>query len=307
MFKQPLKNFYKTNKSLISNLGLFQQRSLHTKVVNILDSGSFIAELRHDMNYNESKEVYTKRSWQEFNALLNPDIFCMYVDKATLKNGYLSPGHIASFLTDSNNNRIINSSFMSLRNGVRVPNKTLKFKLHDGVERQNSIWKVDFIESKEEIEDYFFKRAVADISPKMRSKRYLIGVPIIDLIPSLQKVKEFSSVEEARELLLARIEEVKEKFKDAEYILCDGYMDDEFVKRVNCIVGFYESLFIQGTMQNPSPQMAAWSYLKLLYGPLVRDELIRGTEFRKELEERSNDDNLEVIDRPNDNDYTFKP
>jgi len=83
------------------------------------------------------------------------------------------------------------------------------------------------------------------------------------------------------------------------FILLDGSVNGVKFKAMNCVTGFYGRHLLQSTTINPSPQMAAWSYLCHVYGDILRNELIENTRFKgvRVAIERHFDDKLEEISK----------
>ena len=93
-------------------------RTLFAAILNKTDFGC-VQSLKNDQKPDETKESYKIRSLNELKQLMKSNQFYIYVDKATLK-GFIYPGHIACFVTSSQNSSIICSSFISLRNGEKI-------------------------------------------------------------------------------------------------------------------------------------------------------------------------------------------
>jgi len=268
-------------------------RQLHIEIRNHLQSDAYAALLTNDISEEEPKENYINRSFAELQTqCLKPDYFYMYVQKGVLKKEEGAPplpGHIASFATDKQK-AIISDSVISLRRSRNIKDLYQDRKLYykfghknETKERENLISKIKFLSIEEELEKHFFQSAQPD--PEVISKRFLFAIPL-------------SQVPGGIELLQQRVSQTKESLSSKDYILCDGlikYTDgrpDEAVASQNCVTAFYRSAGVTGTVVNPSPQMAAWSYQKFLLGEAERDELIKDLEFRVPRIERNQDDEL---------------
>lgn len=268
----------------------FGSRSIHYKAVNEFSDKTIVATLQNNMNQAENKSEYCKRSLEELQKQLKEDMFYIYVDKASIekpksqmiKEPIIIPGHIASFLTNSEK-KIIPESFISLRNHKKIDNKYLKFTLphiSNNKERIYPVSTIHFLTFESEFSNHFFKNATPDVLAEDDKKRFLLGVCTSKLPCGVR-------------VLLKHIESVKDQLTTKEYILCDGYIGEEFVKSMNCVSGFYEGVNVQGNEPNPSPQMAAWSYIKMLLGPEQRDNLINSSGLRTHgADIRTHDDNL---------------
>lgn len=263
----------------------FGRRSLHSKLLTSIPEGASLTRLTNDIAEGESLQAYLDRSWNDFTNRLKPDHFCIYVARASLKNGQLVAGHVASCLTDdSEKPNIIADSCMSLRNGATVAGKKLQYILeHDPnpikVLRQTNVFTIRFLEFRQELEDHFFGSAKAGDS----SERFFFEIPVA-LLPATPEV------------FIKAVREFKEKYSEDNYILCDGDVVEsdgwkQFTEALNCVVAFYGAVGVRGQEKNPSPQMAVSSYLKWLLGVIKRNNLIEGTGFRS-ANERTHDDEL---------------
>jgi hypothetical protein len=153
---------------------------------------------------------------------------------------------------------------------------------------------IKYLDFEEELVESILKYAREDISVKSGPKRFLIGIPLAVLKDGLENQGvNFSDIKKLKEFLIQSVQLAKDKFRYKEFILCDGEVDGKPVKSLNCVAGFYEVLQVKGSQSNPSPQMAAWSYLKFIIGPILRDELIADFTLREEGIERTYDDPLE--------------
>lgn len=253
-----------------------------------LSNGAKMYQLTNDLDSRKypSPETginpdYISDSCDDFKCLLKPNHYYIFVDKAILLNkGNVWAGHIASFLTDIKAD-VHPHSCVSLRRGKKVQNKSLVYtrpELNDHKKRSCQVFQIQFLDSiEDELSHYFFNRAIPDSST---GKRYLIELPISEI--------PISSDE-----LILRTKHMKKKYSKKYFLLFDGKLNnDKFHKALNCISGFYGSHFLSGKIINPSPQMAAWSYLKLIFGIGMRDKLIAHTKLRDAEVERCQDDEL---------------
>lgn len=259
-----------------------QHRRLHTEVVNS-HPNAVIHKLTNDIKPLESEEAYTKRSLWEFSTILRKNSMAIYVEKAHLKyclalNSYLlSPGHIASFKT-SDNASIPENQFMSLRNGAKKSEERLTYRLsHDPFkkERITFMYEPHFVPSLEtELSIYFLQKADPKVS---HEPRYLISF----------SEKHIAYHEKFAENVFNIIKNQKY------YLLADAKNQrGEMFYAFNCVNAVYNSFGIQGKIPSPSPQMAAWSTLKYVFGESTRDEIIEDTNLRTPANERIDDDEL---------------
>lgn len=272
----------------------FQKSDLHYSVLSTLPNKSFIAELKNDHRRDEGEEEYINRSWRDLQSIVVSSSMYIYVDKAVLR-GHIYPGHIATFLTNSKQ-EIIDSSSVSLRNGERVEDKKLIYQFphdKDKIERISPVWKVKFYSIEDEFKKFMFSRANKGLPVNEDKRRFLISIPITVL-------------NKTEEDLLNMVNEVISKYGGKEYILCPGNVGTEIIQALNCITAFYSSLGVEGIEPNPSPQMAAWSFIKLIQGAADRDTLIEGTGLREMKKERTYDDELTPLMEGNDRNL-YKP
>lgn len=258
----------------------FFARKISTKVASTSPNGSVIYHLSHDRQIKDSEELYSQRSLNQFSKILKPHHYYILVNKGVLsQNGILDPGHIASFLTNDSSS-IIQDSCMSLRPADVIPNKTLVYKIeHDNINRARTarVSRVKFLTIEEELKNHFFKNAEYNITGKVR---FLIEIPI-----NLLHISEIEIIEATKMTI--------QRHKNGEFVLCAGKIDNEPVKQLNCVIGFQGSLKLRGADPNPSPQMAAWSYLRFIFGEFCRDELVCNSGLRIEKVERTYDDMLQ--------------
>ncbi len=224
---------------------------------------------------------YIRDSINAFLSTLKPNSYYILVDKAVRKvDQVVDGGHILSFLTDGVS-KINKDSTISLRPGLIVPDKKLTYSLeYLGIDRKDTrtVRYVRFSTLEEELEKHFFNQAISDF---VGARRFLLKLPIASI--------GLSSVE-----ISQRTTHVKNVLLNKWFILYDGVVDGDFLKAMNCVTGFYSQHLIRGIVINPSPQMAAWSYMSYLFGFTLRDNLIKNTGLRndKDGSERINDDHL---------------
>ncbi|MES2217170.1 MAG: hypothetical protein V4501_02030 [Pseudomonadota bacterium] len=264
-----------------TNWPMFTPHSpLHYKVVSELGSGPFIAELKSDRFDYERPVVYSNRSWNELTYKLQNDTFYIFVDKGVLGKS-LKAGHIASFYTDDKG-KIVKDSCISLRTGARTVKVLKGFFSHELTQppRTNSVWKTDVIDDVEiEFRKYNFLNSAPNIPLEKQKPKFLIGLPI-----SLNE----------RLKLATYIQEAKLELTGQDYILFNGEVDGQDVDALNCITAFYRALNLKGSEPNPSPQMAAWSYLGFLLGSVECDWLIKPTKLKEHGIERTHNDILRI-------------
>ncbi len=243
--------------------------------------------------------IYIEKSINAFLSILKPHFIYILVEKAVRSSkGILfgGEGHITSLITDKNA-EIDDSLTVSLRPGgvlkVKDSNETIFKTLtssfaflgqHNGNKRVEFVQHVKFVPWKEELQVGLLDEAQGEI----QNERYLIGLPIDSLLDN--NINDH--VTQTRELKLRLI--------DKWFIIMDGHIEGITYKALNCVTGFYGRFYLQSTTSNPSPQMAAWSYLAHSYGTEVRDKIIGEINLRDiNSGERTYDDKLESITTEN--------
>jgi hypothetical protein len=88
-----------------------------------------LIELKNDKKESQDIISYCQESKDTFEKNLKPYRLYMCVDKASASKGYIEPGHIAIYLTDRDS-KIINDSFVSLRNDPENEIKNKKLETH---------------------------------------------------------------------------------------------------------------------------------------------------------------------------------
>ncbi len=277
-----LKNTFNTRslRFFRGSISSIFKREIHSQLLSRSSNGVHMYQLVNDRDEYTHKNFYVVESLKQMRKLLKQNYYYIYVDKGKLSvDGDLYPGHVASFFTDADG-KIVEDSCVSLRRGKKIENQELVYTLsHDVKKRQRtvSVWKIKFISFDSEFEDNFLKHAEHNVPGK---ERYLIEIPFSLLgIDSNELIKNTKSM--------------KEKYITERFILCNGKIGKESVQALNCVKGFYGSHKLRGTVENPSPQMSAWSYLNFIMGFLLRDEVINSTGLRVEGIERTIDDMLE--------------
>lgn len=260
--------------------------------VSVADGGIEMYALANDLtaskypNQEQNKpcDAYITDSLKTFKSILKPSSYYVFVDKA-VKKGDSIPygGHILSFLTDSQSD-VNKNATMSLRPGKSLPNKTLIYTLsHLDIDKKEtrSVREVEYYDLEKELKSHFFNQAISDY---LGTNRFLIRLPI--------RVLEMNNSD-----IIERTTAVKEALSSKWFILFDGKVDNKFVKALNCTTGFYSQNLLSGSEINPSPQMAAWSYIGYFFGQALRDKLIENTGLRAidAKLERNHDDVLHPI------------
>lgn len=276
-----MREFTKVAKTGLSLFKPVQSRNIHTQKLNSLENGSFVVALTNDARDGEDENSYVTRSMTELKNALKPDTYHVYVDKSKASQTGLSvyPGHISGFLTNAQN-EVRENSFISLRNGKRV-DETLIFRFPSdkaGVTRETTLWDIEFYSFEKE-----FKKHVFKLGTDAGKARFIIGIPFTQIEEALNiSEKEFIEL----------CTKTKQDFQKSKYVLCDGTVNGEVREAINCITGFYASHNLVGTEKNPSTQMAAWSFLKFIFGQSLRDSLIHNTGLKDPAVERTHDDIL---------------
>lgn len=269
-----------------------QRRFISTELLSSLANGAKMYGLQNNLRLQDyayileekdRKEQYVNDSFKTLQSLLKPNCYYIVVDKAVkLAQNDTYPGHISSFITDSKSVIEINSC-VSLRAGKRIPDLRLEYtrsELGDNRVRFCGVSKVEFVHSAEdELKKFFFRRAIED---KPLGKRLLIELP-------------FNLLNIPTDVFISRIISMKDVFSSELFLLFDGVINSKFSKARNCVAGFYKSHSLVGTVINPSPQMAAWSYLNRVLKK-VRDEFIQNTDLKQVSIERIDDDKLEYLE-----------
>lgn len=236
-------------------------------------------------------ENYIKESFEKFNSYLKPKSLYILVEKAFLINDCVpwdGRGHITSFITDENC-KVDNKLTVSLRQGVRIEegasSKKLVFKMKhlnkpDLKEESISVTSVQFKPL-----EYELTKLLRESQSKYEIEKFLIELPL-------------ESLETSYQVLDSQTTALKKEFESKWFILCDGHINGKPYKALNCVTGFYGRFFLRSTELNPSPQMAAWSYLVHMYGLDLRDNLIVRSKLKDpSSKERLTDDRLESVTR----------
>lgn len=259
------------------------QRHLHVQKVNV-HPGVGLYKLTNDINFREAKESYIEKSFAEFHDVLEANSFYLYVDRAKLMKNNMSrtpllwPGHVACFKT-SENRKVEDNSFVSLRNGEKSDGKVLRFRL-PLTEIKSPITTYEyhayFVPFLEEIEEYFLSRADPNFT---KNSRFLISIP-----------KRMVSCLDLGELE-KNLEEMKKRKKY--YVIANA--EDDLGKRFsrfNCVDAVYCSLGLEGEKEAPSPQLAASSLLTYFFGEQERSKIL-GDSGLCDLSEMSQNDDLQ--------------
>lgn len=273
---------------------LLNKRFISTKILKEQASGTFIASIKNDGKENENKGIYKKRSFAELKNLLRSNTYHIYVDKFYYRNqegGLIYPGHISGFLTNENK-EVIEDSFISLRPGNLKPEEYLDYRLPSDTsteKRKHAVWEVEFNRFEEEFMEHLFKYQP---NTKKDRDRFIIGVPF-----SIISQKNGYNKDYLINLAKTTKEELKHKHNNR-FIICSGELKDlnhKLIKAVdeavNCVAAFYSAHGLKGIEVDPSPQMAAWSFLSFILGIKSKNELLDGTEFTDGVK-RKNDDIL---------------
>lgn len=264
------------------------RKSIHTHLLKTERDGTFIISIQNDGKEggDQNREAYVTRSFNELKNILKKDCFHIYIDKTKISSNNIDfiRGHICSFLTDTHA-KVIEDSFVSLRPDGILPGELL-FRLPVDEDtlpiRRTVLWGIEFCQFEKEFKKHLFKFD-AEKSSAYDRKRFIIGIPM----PVLTKQIGYTS-----DLFISLAGRTKQELVKKKYILCSGKINDEIVNAINCVTAFYNSNNIQGTESDPSPQMAVWSYLKLIFGEKLRDQLIEGTGIKDEHDRLRHDDEI---------------
>jgi hypothetical protein len=205
----------------------------------------------------------------------------MLTHKGELPEGFVNKGippiagHIASFSTDENCDIDL---VMSLRSNKLLKKDALgnHLKVHGeliGVKLDQYLFGIEFVSLENEFKSHFFGKDI--------KTRLLFGIPMNA---------------EQRALIKHHVEETKKGYKDGNYILIDGTVNDIYTHAINCCTGFLSGNNLRrGDKEDPSPQLTLWSFLRFVLGEELRDKLIVNTNIKDGCI-FTEDDNIDWLD-----------
>ncbi|MBX9587343.1 MAG: hypothetical protein K2X50_08805 [Gammaproteobacteria bacterium] len=271
----------------ITEIAAGDENSRMYSVVNNLNLAEYPSIPSYTIN-----ELYIQRSMESFFSVLKADSLYILVEKAIAKNSrveFRGQGHITSFVT--NQNREVDKDLtVSLRPGAPV-----KVKIGDEYGPIKLTYSYAYLNKDNTTEESIRVRHVQfaplefelmnvlnEAMSKTQVERFLIELPLHTLNTKLKD--HITQTKDLKETLLSKW-----------FIILDGHVGGKPFKSLNCVTGFYGRFFLRSTTTNPSPQMAAWSYLAHSFGTTYRDKFISGTKLRAPGVERTYDDKPEQI------------
>jgi hypothetical protein len=279
------------------------KRELTIKRVSSGENGMNMYSLTNDLtqsgNYkkdpnskpHEPNVLYHNASMQQFYSQLKPDSFYILVEKGIAESSHvIDGGHITSFITD-HSGKPIKELTVSLRPGKvvkeKIGNDEKSVRLSFTYQHLNAantevftrqVRYVKFATLDDELKKIFDQAGSCVNSERL----YLIELPLHTLPFSIDDH-------------ISRTEYLFKALTYKWFILLDGSVNGIQFKALNCVTGFYSRHLLKSTTSNPSPQMAAWSYMSHVYGEIMRDKFIDNTRLKdmRNAFERHFDDMLE--------------